>query len=188
MQITRTTINGVEIDPEIIKAYTHANTHRGVPLGSETMDWLFKNIPLGFPVLELGSGLGSHVLGHFYQMTCVENSEEWTGKYTNIDYIHAPLVGKWYDPEIVETYLPKEYACVIIDGPRERHLIEPYLSLFHLHVPWIVDDSETHRGEATLEAIMRHCKRPYKTYLAGEDRRQKEFAVVEPMFVTEPKE
>ena len=88
----------------------------GWAIGEKLFTWIMDNVPQGSKILEMGSGIGSHLLGKHYDMHCVEHDTRWLNKYDNITYYHAPLENRWYKRDIVEE-LPKDYDVLLIDGP-----------------------------------------------------------------------
>ena len=63
----------------------------------ELQDWIFNNLPEGSKILEFGSGYGTIKLAEQYEVTSVEDNEEWLYLAQNNTYIYAPLVNDWYD-------------------------------------------------------------------------------------------
>lgn len=106
------------------------------------------------PVVELGSGQGTARLANMVprgKLYSVEHDEKWLDRYLT-NYIHAPIVDGWYDPEVLRRSLPANIGAVIVDGPpcsigRKRLL--DYLDLFG-DAPMFIDD--THRTEEALMA------------------------------------
>ena len=116
----------------------------GWAIGSKLAAWIASNIPQGSTVLEFGSGTGSHELGKFYKMHCVEHDEQWLNKFDNLQYYHAPIVDGWYDTSVLEK-LPTDYDLLIIDGPPGgigRGGIVNHLDRLNLNVPIVIDDVE----------------------------------------------
>lgn len=116
----------------------------GWAIGSKLAAWIANNIPQGAKVLEFGSGTGSHELGKFYQMHCVEHDEQWLNKFNNLTYYHGPIVDGWYDTSILDN-LPIDYDLLIIDGPPGgigRGGIVDHLHRLNLNVPIVIDDVE----------------------------------------------
>lgn len=116
----------------------------GWAIGSRLAAWISNNIPQGSKVLEFGSGTGSHELGKYYQMHCVEHDEQWLDKFNNIKYYHGPIVDGWYDTSILSK-LPMDYELLLIDGPPGgigRGGIVDYLGSLNLNVPIVIDDIE----------------------------------------------
>ena len=117
-------------------------------ISEEMYTWLQDNLPEGSIILEFGSGTGTIELTKRYTVYSVEQSEEFIGVAPLSNYIHAPLVGGWYDTDIVFKNMPKEYDLLLIDGPggsNYRNNISKYWDRFNLEVPMIFDD--THRSK-----------------------------------------
>lgn len=111
-------------------------------LPAEVFSFLRKNLKPGSTILELGSGEGTAELLKSYKVYSVEHDAEYLG-LCDTNYIHAPLVDLWYDPFAIKAGLPKDYDCLIVDGPpqnmsRRRRLLT-HLGMFK-PVPTIVDD------------------------------------------------
>lgn len=147
---------------------------------SELLVKVHELIPLGSHILELGSGDGSTPkLSRHFQVTAVEENEEWVGKYKDVTYIHAPLkehkpVKKfdgfkniWYDARVLEVKLPKDYDLILVDGPSSvggRSGFFKYINLFRMDVPIIFDDLQRTREWKTVYHIMSRLKRPVSIY------------------------
>tara|TARA_R110000796_G_scaffold189956_1_gene306704 strand:+ start:261 stop:779 length:519 start_codon:yes stop_codon:yes gene_type:complete len=124
----------------------------GFAIGKNLYDWILDNIPIGSTILELGSGAGSYELSKHYNMYSVEQNIEWVDKFPGINYIHAPIDPntQWYDKSCL-SQLPKDYQCLILDGPGgyPRNGFYQHLDVFNTNIPTVVDD--THRiPEATF--------------------------------------
>ena len=115
-------------------------------LPAVAIEWIKENFDHGSTILELGSGKGTGVLAKDFKMFSVEHDQAFVGKH-NSKYIHAPIVGGWYDAEIIKARIPSiDYDLLIVDGPpriigREGMLF--YLDLFRTDRPAIVDDAQT---------------------------------------------
>ena len=120
----------------------------------ECAQWVMDNIPLGEVVLEVGAGaVSTKFLSQHWQVHSVEQDSAWVGIYENVNYIHAPLVNGWYDPECLKS-LPSEYSLLLIDGPvgGDRSKVIEHLELFNIKdTSIIVDDTyrPTERGIVT---------------------------------------
>lgn len=115
-------------------------------IGHNLFEWIIDNIEHGSTIIELGSGTGTHELGKFYNVHCIENNEGWLNKFDNLNYHYAPIVDGWYDKDCLKD-LPKDYSLLIFDGPRGRigrMKVLENLDLFNnTACPIVVDD--THR-------------------------------------------
>lgn len=116
----------------------------------EVFIWLRQNIPSKTNIVELGSGQASATLAKYWRMYSIEHDSRFIGfaNSPNLTYIYAPIKNSWYDPQKIEESLPKEYNCIIIDGPPGtigRWGFIDNINLFNLDVPIIVDD--LHRKE-----------------------------------------
>lgn len=95
-------------------------------------------------ILELGSGTGSEELSKIFTVYSIEHDKNWMDRY-NTNYIYAPLIDGWYDPQIVEAAISNiKYDLLLIDGPPQhnRQNIKNFMHLFDPTIPWIFDDSE----------------------------------------------
>ena len=119
----------------------------GWAIGEAVYNWIVENIPAGSIIIELGSGSGSHELGKLYRIFCVEHDLKYVGLYDNINYIYAPILDGWYDPQFI-ALLPNSAALLIIDAPPAvigRGGFLKYSDLFNTDIPILVDD--TNRAE-----------------------------------------
>jgi hypothetical protein len=93
-------------------------------------------------IVELGSGDGTVHLREFGTVYSIEHDEKWLRTGPGMNYIHAPIVNGWYDPEAIRGKLPAQYDCIIVDGPPGdvgRGGMLEHLDLFR-PVPLLVDD------------------------------------------------
>ena len=105
----------------------------------------------GSTIVELGSGTGTNLLAAEYIVYSVEDNEEWMGHCDDANYIYAPLVElesdkslRWYDSEVLQNSLPKEYSLLLIDGPlgaNGRDGLLENLNLFRTDIPIVIDDT-----------------------------------------------
>jgi hypothetical protein len=106
--------------------------------------WIRAHLPDGKHVLELGSGdVSTWYLSEFYRMTSVEDKAEFLNRHPS-HYIHAPLVGDWFDLAVLEAQLPKDYDMILVDGPvgsGPRAGFLKNLRLFRTDVPIVIDDT-----------------------------------------------
>lgn len=126
-----------------LKRAVNYDSFGGWAISKELFDWIFKNIPKGSTILELGSGNGTKELVKFYNVYSVEHDIEWVDLVPDSKYIHAPLVDGWYDVEILKTELPTNYDLLLIDGPigeNRVNIINNY-EMFKTDIPIIIDDT-----------------------------------------------
>jgi len=83
----------------------------------ELQDWLFNNLPAGSKILEFGSGTGTIELAEQYEVTSVEDNEEWLYLAQDSTYIYAPLVNDWYDWQALDILKNETFDLILIDGP-----------------------------------------------------------------------
>lgn len=117
-------------------------------------------VPEGGTILEFGSGWSSGELSKYYTVYSIEHDSKWINKY-NTNYIHAPIIKGWYDPQVFEKLLPKKYDLLLIDGPpgymRKNFL--NHLSLFNLDVILIFDDMQREEDYSIMMKIAQHLNR-----------------------------
>lgn len=113
-------------------------------LSEEAREWIYKNIPVGSTIVELGSGEGSRILSEKYTVYSIEHDKRWVGKYDKVNYIYAPLVdNSWYDVAVLIEELPQKCELIIVDGPpesRRRVLFEKFIDLFDKDAIILLDD------------------------------------------------
>jgi len=84
------------------------------------IDYLIDNYPKDITVLEIGAGhYSTKILSeNFQKLYSIESDSKYIGIY-NSNYIHVPIDNKtfWYDFQIFETKIPKDYDLLILDGP-----------------------------------------------------------------------
>lgn len=145
-----------------------------VNFSGSLINWVLENIKHKSRILELGSGYGSSLLaerGSFYY-TCIEHKEKYIGKFSNINYVHAPIVhhkpvkgfphDKWYNKEII-TYIDHNYDLLIIDGPTAnegRSGFIKYIDLFKTNIPIIFDDVNRSLDMKVAIKVSGKLKRP----------------------------
>lgn len=140
----------------------------GWSISYEMIKWILKNVPINSTILELGSGNGSFELSKFYILYSVEHDIKWCNKYTNVNYICAPLIDDWYDTEILKNNMPKKYDLLIVDGPiQEKRLnLLKNLDIFDFTGLIIIDDTNREGDnemanfickEFNKESIMINC-------------------------------
>ena len=114
----------------------------------ELQDWIFNNLAEGSKILEFGSGYGTIELTKKYEVTSVEDNEEWLYLAQNNTYIYAPIVNDWYDWQALEILQDETFEAIIIDGPYKTtdrvHLIDwinAYPNVFNQSRFVVVDDA-----------------------------------------------
>jgi hypothetical protein len=122
----------------------------------EAFAFLVRRLAPNSTIVELGSGEGTAVLvEHFAKVYSVEHDKAYLGKHGS-QYIHAPLVDDWYDPEAIRAGLPASYDCLIIDGPPaiagRRPVVLEHLDLF-TPGPVLIDDVQRSDGRDIAVAI-----------------------------------
>jgi len=151
-----------------ITIYNYYKKSKGYAISRLFMEHITSIVPKNGTILELGSGLGSYVLGKRFKIICVEHNSRWVGMYRKIHYIHAPLISidgetSWYDIDILKSKIKHlKYDLLLIDGPPKRDRLNffKYTSLFDSSVPWAFDDVKR-----------RHYLKPFVKWLTKTNRR-----------------
>jgi hypothetical protein len=120
----------------------------GSGIVQECFEWIRANVPDNSLVLEIGSGpVSTKYLSKYYRVISVEHDLNYIGRFP-VEYVHAPLIGAWYDPEPIRhklTNLREKYALLLVDGPvgsENRAGFIDHIDMFDLSCPVIVDDIE----------------------------------------------
>lgn len=140
--------------------------------------WILKNIPKGSTILELGSGYGTIGLAKNYNMISIENDKDWLD-LADSKYIYAPIVGKWYDANVLRKELANlEYDVILIDGPwiglGNRYGFIDNIDLFKETVTVIFDDTHREDEKFMCEYFSKRVGRPYEEYVG----KTKNFSVI----------
>jgi len=147
-------------------------------ISKELFKYVRKILPKGKTMLEMGSGWASEQFSKHYTVYSVEHNKKWVGKY-NTNYIYAPIVNRWYNPNILEKELPKEYDLILIDGPPGtigRGGFYNNLHLFNTDVTIIFDDINRKAEYDLMVKVSKKIKRGFKIY---KDSFRKKFGVIE---------
>lgn len=134
---------------------------------TDMFQWIGDNLnPKNGPILEFGSGYGTHVLVDLgFTVVSVEEDKYWCDKYHD-NYVYAPLDKRtgWYDVEkLKEAFTPHKHtadeqgwSCVIIDGPTsDRSGILPHLDYFGIGKSAVVVDDVGRTENQTLLDTLR---------------------------------
>lgn len=119
--------------------------------------------------LEFGSGYGSSLVSKFTNLFSVEHDETFLGKFSDVNYIYAPLESvrplsgfdetSWYNAEVIKNNLPKNCNLVIVDGPPEKYgrsgLLR-HLNLFSSKTIWVIDDVLREKDQLLANIIALH--------------------------------
>lgn len=147
-------------------------------ISKKLFDFILQLVPAGGTILELGSGWASGQLSKYYTVYSIEHNLEWMDLYET-NYIYAPIVNSWFDPEVLKKELPQSYDLILIDGPPGpigRYGFYTYLHLFNTKVPIIFDDTNRAPEMKLLVDVSRRLKRPYQLYR----EHNKSFAIIRP--------
>jgi len=127
----------------------------------EAIAFLAKRLTRKCNVVELGSGAGTPLIADMCErLYSIEHDAAWIGMYPfDTNYIPAPIVDGWYDPEVIARCMPKEYDCIVVDGPPGRIGRGGFLDNLDLFedVPMLFDDThrQTERDLAIAVAMRR---------------------------------
>lgn len=128
----------------------------------EAFEWIYKNIPHGSTILELGSGNGTKELVKYYKVYSIEQNKEWVNKVPESNYIYAPLKHYdfatkgsccWFDDKCIDE-LPEKYDLLIIDGPIGINRVNflHFTDKFKKDIPYLIDDTNREKDkEMALE-------------------------------------
>lgn len=154
----------------------------GWAVDSYLVDTIYRILPAGSTVLELGSGDGSTpALCRRYRVYSVEDNPEWLYKYSS-EYIYAPskkhkeiknhLGNQWYDPNVLRERLQGiEYDLLLVDGPATgRSGFLKYLDLFKLDIPIVLDDLHRFRDYKIAISLSHRIRRPFTVYANHEGK------------------
>ncbi len=139
-------------------------------------------------VVEIGSGHGSARLAASLPPGCrlmsIEHDARFVGLLGTTEYVHAPIVGGWYDWSIVDARLPpsEQIAAVIVDGPPAtigRAGLLPHLARFGTG-PIIVDDVHRSDDLALAHRIAASRGVVAKIHKVRHARRHRAFATIAP--------
>tara|TARA_B100000700_G_C14870192_1_gene773004 strand:- start:460 stop:1056 length:597 start_codon:yes stop_codon:yes gene_type:complete len=124
------------------------NFNPGYAAPNSMFEWLNDNLPNGSKILEFGSGTGTIELTKTFEVTSIEDNEQWLDLAQDSTYIYAPLVNDWYDWQALEILHDKTFDGIIIDGPYETidriHLIDwmtTYPQVFNQARFVLIDDA-----------------------------------------------
>lgn len=153
------------------------NNLNNFAISTEVAEYIFRVLPEGSTILELGSGSGTGELAKYYKIYSIEDSADWLYKYDST-YIYAPIKNygnyKWYDADYLKDNLPTEYDMILIDGPPGpvgRFGFYHHFYLFNPNVMIIFDD--THRSEERnlFNHVAAILKRPTHEIRTSDGRR-----------------
>jgi len=141
----------------------------GSGITEELFDWIVANVPQGSTMLELGAGhVSTKFLSQRYKLYSVEDKAEFLNIYPST-YIYAPIDTNknWYYRKALEEDLPKEYDCILVDGPTgegNRWGFLENLDLFRQDVPIIVDDTWRRAEKDLLLEVAKKTGKEYKLF------------------------
>lgn len=128
----------------------------GWGIAHECWTWIRDNVQVGSSVVELGAGkVSTPLLASRFRTTSIEENPEYINCFSGVRYVHAPIENGWYKPECL-TDLPREYAMLLIDGPKgdnDRLVILKHMNLFGNPATIIVDDTHREDGQAIVAGL-----------------------------------
>lgn len=136
-------------------------------------DWIEANIKHGSKIVEFGAGkVSTKVLSEKWNLFSIEQDKKYVGTYEKANYIYAPIVNDWYDPEkVFSENFPKDIDLLIIDGPLggDRSVIIKYFHKMNIKDAVVIVD-DIYRPENKL--ICDHLESLGKKIVhIGEDER-----------------
>jgi hypothetical protein len=147
-------------------------------LPREAFSWIYKNIPIGATILELGSGFGSIALGMNYDIYSIEHDKNWCEISNLVNYIYAPLADGFYNKNYLLN-LPNKYDLFIIDGPTKasggRSGILKNINLFNLKCHILLDDIHREEELYILKKLSLTLDRNFEIF---ECNNSKKFAII----------
>ena len=70
--------------------------------------------------IEFGSGdISTPFLNKFYDVSCIEENQEWMHKYSNVKYIYASIIDGWFEHNTVRRCIGSNYDFIVIDAPSD---------------------------------------------------------------------
>lgn len=89
-------------------------------LEQSVIDRILKLTKPGDLILEFGSGESTRQLAAAGRLViAIEHDQRYIKPTVGVTFIHAPIVGKWYDRQIVSnTITGRRFDLVLIDGPK----------------------------------------------------------------------
>jgi len=147
-------------------------------ISKELFDFIKKILPPASKMLELGSGWASEQFSKFYTVYSIEHDKRWLNKYKT-NYIYAPIVNDWYNPNILAQKLPQEYNLILVDGPTGtigRGKFYDYLHLFKTNLIIIFDDIDR---PAEYNLMRKVANKLGKNFTIYTDSFGKQFGVVD---------
>lgn len=146
----------------------------GWALSEEAFEWIFKNIPQGSTILELGSGSGTKELVKYYTVYSVEQDANFIDNEPKSNYIYAPIVNNWYDEKLFDS-IPKQYDLLIVDGPikKDRCNFTKFCHRFN-NVPFLIDDTQREDDRKMALEVARLLNKKIEEFIGN----QKKFIIL----------
>ncbi len=164
-----------------LKGVIPAVTHKAFgewSIDKELFDFIRNILPEGKTIVEMGSGWASGELSKYYTVYSIEHDRKWLNKY-DTNYIFAPIKDRWYDVDIVENNLPKEYDLILVDGPPGhigRGGFLSHLNIFKTDIIIIFDDVNRHNDYNLMVGVAEKLNREFTIHGSG----NKKFGVIMP--------
>jgi len=148
------------------------NNLDGWAISAELYIWLCKYLPEGKTIIEFGSGTGTKELTKKWKVYSVEHDQKWIGAAPDSNYIWAPLTENgWYDSKKLFNLLPKDYDCIIVDGPigpNARLGIDKHWDRLRTDIPIIFDDTDRQKDYNHAMAVAKRLGKEAIQYTGKE--------------------
>ena len=132
------------MDKEKVNGILDNMETNGMALRRGVLEFIFRFVPEGYTILELGSGISTKYLSKYFEVYSVEHDKKFIDETYNNTFIYAPLqLDGWYN--LVQEQLPQHYNVLLIDGPvgdKNRIHILDHLHLFKWYSLIIIDNIE----------------------------------------------
>lgn len=128
-------------------------------LQKSVIDAILEIVPIGGTILEFGSGYSTRCFARAgRKVFSIESDSRWAIEHENVTTILIPIVGRWYDIEMVrQSIAGLNYDLILIDGPKgygrtDRLRVLSVADLLH-DVPIVVDDIHRPKEKQIADSI-----------------------------------
>ena len=128
-------------------------------LQQSVIDEILRLTKPGDWILEFGSGESTKQFAAAGRLvTAIEHDQRYIKPIEGVTFVHAPIVGRWYDQTIVfKAILGKQFKLILIDGPKgygktDRLGVLSVADLFK-QVPVVVDDIHRPKEKQIADSI-----------------------------------